>query len=76
MKERGESWELPFNTPSQYYSYKCRLCSHETEIEDVVVDAFFFSQGCKTGEYPKFSCPNCNREQSMIFIKKSAPKVR
>ena len=76
MKKMKENQDLPFTSPSQYYSYKCRLCSHETKIEDIVVDAYFFSQGCKVGEYPKFSCPNCNKEQSMLVNKKPAPQVR
>ena len=30
------------------------------DVEDVVVDAFFFSQNCKRGKFPTLTCPECN----------------
>jgi len=36
----------------QMYPYECEACGHHDEVEDVVVDAFFFSQNCKKGRYP------------------------
>jgi C4-type Zn-finger protein len=54
--------DLPFGpTNIQKYDYKCSSCGYHDEIEDIVVDAYFFSQGCKRGEYPKLTCPNCHK---------------
>jgi predicted nucleic acid-binding Zn ribbon protein len=33
---------------SQWYSYRCRVCRHETEIEDIVVESFVV-----------IACPQC-----------------
>lgn len=59
--------ELPFESSNiQRYKYECPSCGYEDNIEDVVVDAYFFSQGCKTGEYPKFTCPKC--QDTMKYV--------
>lgn len=59
--------KLPFDSGDiQRYRYKCLSCGYEDNIEDVVVDAYFFSQGCKTGEYPKFTCPKC--QDTMKYV--------
>ena len=50
----------------QRYEYKCPSCGYHDDIEDIVVDAYFFSQGCKTGEYPKFTCPKC--QDTMMYV--------
>jgi predicted nucleic acid-binding Zn ribbon protein len=42
------------------YRYECESCGYHDEVEDVVVDAFFFSQNCKRGTYPAITCPECN----------------
>jgi len=68
--------DQPFGPPSQWYNYKCVSCNYETEIEDIVVDAYFYSQGCKKGVYPTFTCPECNNRMKYVGDKKSAPKVR
>lgn len=61
MDKPRDRKDLPFNPTSvQEYRYKCSSCGYQEDIEDVVVDAYFFSQGCKKGEYPKFTCPKCN----------------
>jgi DNA-directed RNA polymerase subunit RPC12/RpoP len=33
---------------SRWYSYRCRVCRHETEIEDIVV-----------GSFAVIACPQC-----------------
>ena len=35
----------PYLGPSQWYNYKCVSCNYETQVEDIVVDAYFYSQG-------------------------------
>ena len=62
-----------FGPPSQWYNYKCVSCSHETEIEDIVVDAYFYSQACKKGVYPTFTCPKCNKRMKYVNDQKFAP---
>ena len=57
---------LKFNSPSQWYNYRCVSCNYETQIEDVVVDAYFYSQGCKKGVYPTFTCPECNKRMKYV----------
>lgn len=49
-----------FGGKSQWYQYKCVSCKNETEVEDIVFDAYFHSQGCKEGESPTLTCPGCN----------------
>lgn len=44
----------------QMYPYECEACGHKDEVEDIVVDAYFFSQNCKKGKYPTLTCPECN----------------
>lgn len=65
MKERDHV-SSEFDSPSQWYNYKCVSCKYETEIEDIVVDAYFYSQGCKTGQYPKFTCPKCHNTMNHV----------
>jgi hypothetical protein len=33
---------------SRWYSYRCRVCKHETEVEDIVVGSFVI-----------IACPQC-----------------
>jgi len=47
-------------TMGKMYSYECEACGYHDEVEDVVVDAFFFSQNCKKGRLPTLTCPECN----------------
>ena len=57
----GKSEDLPFGpSQGQIYSYECGSCGYQDEVEDVVVDAYFFSQNCKRGERPTFTCPECH----------------
>lgn len=59
--------ELPFGpTHIQRYSYECASCGYHDDIEDIVVDAYFFSRGCKTGEYPKFTCPKSHNTMKYV----------
>ena len=59
--------ELPFGpTHVKKYSYECVSCGHHDDIEDIVVDAFFSSQGCKRGEYPQFTCPKCHNRMEYV----------
>jgi predicted nucleic acid-binding Zn ribbon protein len=44
----------------QMYRYECESCGYSDEVENVVVDAFFFSQNCRRGQYPTITCPECN----------------
>jgi len=55
--EREGQLDQPFGQPSQWYNYKCVSCNYKTEIEDLVVDAYFYSQGCEKRVYPTFICP-------------------
>ena len=47
-------------TLGKMYRYECEACRYHDEVEDVVVDAFFFSQNCKRGKFPTLTCPECN----------------
>ena len=47
-------------TMGKMYHYECKACGHHDDVEDVVVDAFFFSQNCKQGKFPTITCPECN----------------
>lgn len=47
-------------TMGKMYHYECKACGYRDDVEDVVVDAFFFSQNCKVGRYPTITCPECN----------------
>ena len=47
-------------TMGKMYHYECKACGHCDDVEDVVVDAFFFSQNCKKGKFPSITCPECN----------------
>jgi DNA-directed RNA polymerase subunit M/transcription elongation factor TFIIS len=59
--------ELPFGpTHIERYPYECPSCGYHDDIEDIVVDAYFFSQGCKKGEYPKFTCPKCHNTMKYV----------
>jgi uncharacterized Zn finger protein len=60
----------------QMYPYKCDVCGYQTEVEDVVVDAFFFSQNCKKGKYPTVTCPECNDIMKHKPVFKSPPEGR
>lgn len=42
------------------YCYECEACGYRDDVEDVVVDAFFFSQNCKKERFPTLTCPECN----------------
>ena len=57
----------PFDSGEiQRYSYKCSSCDYKEDIEDIIVDAFFYSQACKVGVYPEFTCPECNKKMKYI----------
>ncbi|MBI5148343.1 hypothetical protein HZA33_01560 [Candidatus Pacearchaeota archaeon] len=64
--DESRKQKLPFNTPSQWYKYRCISCVYETQVEDIVVDAYFFSQGCKKGVYPTLTCPKCNEVMKYV----------
>ncbi len=51
---------------TQWYKYKCERCGNREEVEDIVVDAYFYSKGCKVGEYPELTCPKCNFRMKCI----------
>jgi len=69
MDKPEKKKELPFGpTRVQRYSYECSSCGYHDDIEDIVVDAYFFSQGCKTGGYPKFTCPKCHNTCISAFL--------
>lgn len=63
----------PYIGSSQWYNYKCDSCNYETQVEDIVVDAYFYSQGCKKGVYPTLTCPKCNERMKCLGEQKSAP---
>ena len=52
--------ELPFNSTSVYYKYKCKDCGLETQAEDIAIDAFLAGGQYKAGEMPKLGCPRCS----------------
>ena len=47
-------------TMGKMYRYECEACGYHDEVEDVVVDAFFFSQNCKEERFPTLTCSECN----------------
>jgi predicted nucleic acid-binding Zn ribbon protein len=58
---------LPFDSGDiQRYRYECSVCGYHDDIEDVVVDAYFYSQGCSLGEYPEFTCPKCHNKMKYV----------
>ena len=63
----------PYLGPSQWYNYKCVSCNYETQVEDIVVDAYFYSQGCEKGVYPTLTCPKCNERMKCLGEQKPAP---
>ncbi len=67
MDKPEKKKELPFGpTHIQRYSYECPSCSYHDDIEDIVVGAYCFSQGCKTGEYSKFTRPRCHNTMKYV----------
>jgi len=65
MDRPEKNKELSFG-PTHIQRYRWPSCSYHDDIEDIVVDAYFFSQGCKTGEYPEFTCPKCNNTMKYV----------
>ena len=61
-------------TMGQMYPYECEACGYHDDVEDVVVDAFFFSQNCKKGRLPTLTCPECNGTMKHKDPKKSAER--
>jgi hypothetical protein len=48
--------EMPWQTPSQWYNYRCRSCEHRDWVEEIVVDAF---PPTEPGGCPALICPEC-----------------
>ncbi len=60
----------------QKYSYRCRSCQFQYDIEDIVVDAYFFSQACKPGEMPTLTCLHCGGRMEYEGDEKSPREAR
>lgn len=68
---------LPFNSPErEWYKYRCLSCGHKQDVEDIVFDAYYHSKGCKKGESPKLTCPECHGDMECFGSFKSAPEGR
>ena len=66
MEKKVYEDDLPFGGRTQWYKYECERCGNREDVEDVVVDAYFYSKGCKVGEYPELTCPECNGSMKCI----------
>jgi DNA-directed RNA polymerase subunit RPC12/RpoP len=44
---------------SQYYSYVCQDCNFQTNVEDIVIDAFI-AGSIEKDKMPEIGCLNCN----------------
>ena len=75
-KEDFEDYYAFNSSNIQWYKYKCPSCGAGQDVEDVVVDAYFYSKGCKKGEYPKLTCPKCHDGMECIGSYESAPEGR